>query len=151
MRIWLGMLLEYPWKCCILHYTAVNWSFWLSLKSLFIPVPNPLLVLLGQDYSQMICFEMCLCWVSLDLSLCSVKLNVMMEFEWLASCLLCVNKILNRKTFGWCNFLDWLLYTESTRPAYRGIMNAFGHARALEAASSLTKRHGRRNKKSPNC
>lgn len=150
MGIWLCMLLEYPWKCSILHYTASNWSFWLSLKSLFIPVPNPLLVLLGQDYSQMICFEMCLCWVSLYLSLCSVMLNVMMEFYWLASCLLCVNKTLNRKTFGWCNFLD-RMYTESTRPAYRDIMNAFGHARALEAASSLTKRHGRRNKKSPNC
>lgn len=146
MGIWLGMLLEYPWKCSILHYTASNWSFWLSLKSLFIPVPNPLLVLLGQDYSQMICFEMCLCWVSLPLIMLS---DVKCHDGILLTCILLVVRKQNPK-FGWCNFLD-RMYTESTRPAYRDIMNAFGHARALEAASSLTKRHGRRNKKSPNC
>lgn len=48
------------------------------------------------------------------------------------------------------NFLDKVC-TENMRHAYRGTVNASGHARALEAASLLTKKHGRRNKKSLNC
>lgn len=48
------------------------------------------------------------------------------------------------------NFLD-KMSKESTRLACRGMTSASGHARALEAASSRTKKHGRRNKKSPNC
>lgn len=47
--------------------------------------------------------------------------------------------------------LDLEMCAESMRHAHRGITSASGPARALEAANSHTKRHGRRNKKSPPC
>lgn len=43
------------------------------------------------------------------------------------------------------------LSTENMRHACRGTVSASGRVRALEAASSHTKKHGRRNKKSPSC
>lgn len=49
-----------------------------------------------------------------------------------------------------CSFLDEMS-TENTRRACWGMGSASGLARALEAANSHTKKHGRRNKKSPNC
>lgn len=48
-------------------------------------------------------------------------------------------------------FLDSEMFAESMRHAYSGIKSGYGHVRALEAASSHTKKHGRRNKKSQPC
>lgn len=48
-------------------------------------------------------------------------------------------------------FLDLEMFAESMRHAYRGIKSGYGRVRALEAASSHTKKLGKRNKKSQPC
>lgn len=65
---------------------------------------------------------------------------------------LCVSKLRNKEHFLHVNSTISLTNTtESMRHAWRDMKNASGHARALEAVSSHTKKHGRRNKKSQNC